>query len=178
MNITHTETDTLKMARLILPEGACQTDVDALAQRLALAVHRREIRRIRYPVTTTQTNPFSAEVYQATAYQMRLVLADCAEWASRNGCAIRPDLAALLEPSATKETVPPTVNYTTPQIELLNAAIKRFWSNHDPNEPDTWPTNEQVTDWLIERGVSKTKASAMASIMRSENIPSGRRPKG
>jgi hypothetical protein len=178
MKITHTETDTLKMARLILPEGAYQADIDALAQRLDLAVHRREIRTVRKPVTAARINPFDGNPYQATDYQAGLVLADCAEWASRNGCAIRPDLAALLELSATKETVPQTVNYTTPQIELLNAAIKRFWSNHDPNEPDTWPTNEQVADWLIERGASKTKASAMASIMRSENIPSGRRPKG
>lgn len=177
MKITHTETDTLKMARRILPEDAAVIDVDALAQRLDLAVHRREIRTVRYPVTVARINPFDGNPYQATDYHAGLVLADCAEWASRNGYAIRPDLAALLEPSATKE-VPPTVNYTTPQIELLSAAVKRFWSNHDPNEPDTWPTNEQVTDWLIDRGVSKTKASAMASIMRSENIPSGRRPKG
>ncbi|MFC7462618.1 hypothetical protein [Hydrogenophaga defluvii] len=64
----------------------------------------------------------------------------------------------------------------TEQLGHLEAAAQRFWKNYDPSEPDTAPINEMVADWLVkERGVSKDKARAIASILRADGLPAGRR---
>ena len=70
----------------------------------------------------------------------------------------------------------PWGSHHTKHLGDLAAAAKALWTLYDPSDPSTAPTNEMVRDWLVtERGVSKDKASAMASILRADGLPSGRR---
>lgn len=58
----------------------------------------------------------------------------------------------------------------------LEAAAHRFWKLYDPNDPSTAPTNDMVAGWLrTERGVSKEKATAIASILRADGLRPGPR---
>lgn len=58
----------------------------------------------------------------------------------------------------------------------LDAAARRFWLLYDPADRTTAPTNEMVADWLqSERGVSKDKARAIASMLRADGLPMGPR---
>lgn len=64
----------------------------------------------------------------------------------------------------------------TVMLGHLEAAAVKWWRHYDPEAPDTAPTNEMVSDWLIEdRGVSKDKAKAIASILRADNLRTGPR---
>jgi len=58
----------------------------------------------------------------------------------------------------------------------LEAAARKWWVNYDPQSPDTAPTNEMVSEWLCsDRGVSKDKARAIASILRADGLKTGPR---
>lgn len=64
----------------------------------------------------------------------------------------------------------------TEMLGHLEAAARKWWVNYDPQSPDTAPTNEIVSGWLIEeRGVSKDKAKAIASILRVDGLRTGPR---
>lgn len=70
----------------------------------------------------------------------------------------------------------PWGNHHTVLLGHLDAAAKRFWLLYDPADRTTAPTNEMVADWLqSERGVSKDKARAIASILRADGLPMGPR---
>lgn len=64
----------------------------------------------------------------------------------------------------------------------LFAEAAEFWrpvsegGNYDPTDPDTAPTNEFMHAWLQERGVLKKPSEVMATMLRSDVMPSGRRP--
>jgi hypothetical protein len=55
------------------------------------------------------------------------------------------------------------------------AAAAQLWVLYDPQDPTTAPTNKQVGDLLIKRGVSKRNAEVMASILRADGLPTGPR---
>ncbi|MDR7149235.1 hypothetical protein J2W49_001184 [Hydrogenophaga palleronii] len=70
----------------------------------------------------------------------------------------------------------PWGGHHTAQLAHLEAAAHRFWTLYDPSDTSTAPTNEMVADWLMqERGVAKDKARAIASILRADGLPAGRR---
>lgn len=70
----------------------------------------------------------------------------------------------------------PWGTHTTAALEDLAAAAKRFWTNYDPADPSTAPTNEMVSDWIrSERKASKEKAAAIASILRADGLKAGPR---
>ena len=70
----------------------------------------------------------------------------------------------------------PWCKHRTKSLGDLEAAAMRFWTLYDSNDSSTAPTNNMVADWLIsERGVSKDKANAMASILRADGLPTGPR---
>lgn len=70
----------------------------------------------------------------------------------------------------------PWGSHHTENLAHLEAAAKRFWTLYDPDDSTTAPTNEVVAEWLqAERGVSKDKAKAIASILRADGLPTGRR---
>ena len=70
----------------------------------------------------------------------------------------------------------PWGDHHTEALGHLEAAAKRFWTLHDPDDASTAPTNDEVAGWLQqERGVSKQKAEAIASILRADGLPTGPR---
>jgi len=69
----------------------------------------------------------------------------------------------------------PWGEHETKLLRTLADAAKRFWVNYEPGEPDTAPTNADVADFLKKRGVSERLAAAMATILRADNLPAGRK---
>lgn len=69
----------------------------------------------------------------------------------------------------------PWGSHQTKLLEKLAAAAQKFWSNYDPAEKDTAPTNEVIINWLIAEGVSKRVAEVMAQILRADGLPPGPR---
>ena len=64
----------------------------------------------------------------------------------------------------------------TEALAHLAAAAEKFWKNYDSADVTTAPTNEMVSNWLREeRGVSKEKATAIASILRADGLRMGPR---
>jgi hypothetical protein len=70
----------------------------------------------------------------------------------------------------------PWGNHHTKLLGHLEAAARRYWVNYDPAEATTASTNETVVEWLVaERKVSRTKAEAIASMLRPDGLPTGPR---
>jgi hypothetical protein len=69
----------------------------------------------------------------------------------------------------------PWGRHETDLLRKLAVAAQRFWSNYDPSDPSTAPTNQQVTDWLKGQGVSERTAEIMATILRADGLPTGPR---
>lgn len=69
----------------------------------------------------------------------------------------------------------PTPTHSTRLLTILAAAADRFWSLYDPSEPSTAPTNDQVTAWLVSEKVPTRTAEVMATILRADGLPTGRR---
>ncbi|MEG0052868.1 MAG: hypothetical protein RR928_16285 [Comamonas sp.] len=70
----------------------------------------------------------------------------------------------------------PWGSHHTAALGDLEAAAQRFWTLYDPNDPSTAPTNDMVATWLRdERGVSRDKAAAIASILRADGLRPGPR---
>ena len=70
----------------------------------------------------------------------------------------------------------PWGSHHTKLLGDLEAAARTLWTLYDPDDSSTAPTNDMVADWLVtERGVSKDKARAMASILRADGLPTGPR---
>ncbi|MGF6465259.1 hypothetical protein [Paraburkholderia youngii] len=71
----------------------------------------------------------------------------------------------------------PWGDYDTPLLRQMAAAAQKFWSLYDPDDPSTAPTNKDVVGWLVEQRVPKRTAETMATILRDEKLPAGRRKK-
>ena len=70
----------------------------------------------------------------------------------------------------------PWGNHHTETLGHLEAAAGRFWRLYDSDDIGTAPTNEMVEAWLQEeRGISKSKAKAIASMLRPDGLPTGPR---
>ena len=62
------------------------------------------------------------------------------------------------------------------QLIALNSASLKFWRNADQSDKGTWPKTQDIIDFLIAHGFSKTLAIKGASIARPEWAESGRIP--
>ncbi|MDT3705205.1 MAG: hypothetical protein ROZ09_00150 [Thiobacillus sp.] len=71
----------------------------------------------------------------------------------------------------------PWGGYENESLRKLAQAADRFWKNYDPADHSTAPTNDQVSTWLIEQKVTPRIAKAIASILRADGLPTGRRSK-
>jgi len=69
----------------------------------------------------------------------------------------------------------PWGEHETKLLRTLAGAAKRFWVNYAPGEPDTAPTNAAVVQFLEKSGVSGNIAQAMATILRADDLPAGRK---
>lgn len=79
------------------------------------------------------------------------------------------------------QTVPsrwPWGNHTTKALELLADAAKQWWSTYDPDEFSTAPTNKEVIEYVTGKGGSTKLADSIASILRADDLPTGRRKGG
>lgn len=110
-------------------------------------------------------------------------VADFASWAIGKGWNLHPEFP---KPDAASYPVAPEGltdggakwpwgNHETDLLRKLAAAAAAFWTNYDPTDKTTAPTNQQVSDWLQTKGVSKPTAGAMATILRADGLPTGRR---
>jgi hypothetical protein len=61
------------------------------------------------------------------------------------------------------------------ELRILIEAADRFWSNADPDEKDTHPTNKKIEEWLKKQGFSDICAQQGAVIIRPEWGAKGRR---
>jgi hypothetical protein len=91
-----------------------------------------------------------------------------------HGLHVLPDVR---EASAQRsETHWPWGGHHTELLGHLEAAARKWWQLYDPASPDTAPTNDMVSEWLVtERRVSKDKARAIASILRADGLRTGPR---
>jgi hypothetical protein len=69
----------------------------------------------------------------------------------------------------------PWGDHHTALLGHLADAAQRFWVNVDPADNTTAPTNDAVASWLVQQGVSKRMADAMASMLRPDWLPTGPR---
>lgn len=69
----------------------------------------------------------------------------------------------------------PWGRHETDLLRKLAGAAQRFWSNYDPTDPGTAPTNQQIIDWLKGQGVAQRTAEVMATILRADGLPTGPR---
>lgn len=68
----------------------------------------------------------------------------------------------------------PWGNYSTASLEKLAEAAKEFWCDYAPRDAKP-PTNDEVSSWLKVRGVTDNIAKAMATILRPDDLATGRR---
>lgn len=66
-------------------------------------------------------------------------------------------------------------SHNTRLLTHLSSAATKFWHLYDPADPSTAPTNKQVETWLIEQKVPRRTAEVMATILRADGLPTGRR---
>ncbi len=92
-------------------------------------------------------------------------------------CQLPADQGALpATDSGTASVRWPWGTHHTETLGHLEAAARRFWILYDPDDPSTAPTNDMVIDWLVkERHASKNMAKAIATILRSDGLPTGPR---
>lgn len=69
----------------------------------------------------------------------------------------------------------PWGSHETELLRKLAAAVSQFWTLYDPADKATAPTNQQVSEWLQKQGVSKPTSDVMATILRADGLPTGRR---
>jgi hypothetical protein len=69
----------------------------------------------------------------------------------------------------------PWGDHSTRALGLLADAAKQWWSTYDPEDPGTAPTNSAVIEYLTAKGVSVKLADSIASILRADDLPTGRR---
>jgi hypothetical protein len=70
----------------------------------------------------------------------------------------------------------PWGDYETKYLAHLKAAVVEFWAKWD-GQAASAPKNEVVIAWLKSRDISDRIAAAMATILRSDRVPDGPRPR-
>ncbi|WP_033112024.1 hypothetical protein [Dickeya dadantii] len=77
-----------------------------------------------------------------------------------------------VEPEARKQSVPmlPLYEHKSEGLELVEEAIKQFWSTYDENDPATAPTKQEVMTYLKEKSVSNNLAEAVDMVLRPFSV--------
>lgn len=84
-------------------------------------------------------------------------------------------LPSVYQFETTDDWISSVQGHTTFLTAKLQEANVKFWKLYDPSDRSTAPTNEQITTWLMGEGVSKRTAEVMASMLRADDLPVGRR---
>lgn len=167
MKITDTCGDPTRLAQAILPDGQA---VGLLAERLRWAIGTGQIPLQRVTVPSIQ-HDIDGNAHPATRHERHPTLGHAAIWAAKNGYAIRPELAAIVAPSA--YPAPPTLPETE-NMKLQRMAFDKFYANADPDDPTSYPTNADVSKWLKDQGLSNRLAESNATNIRPKEAPKGR----
>ena len=90
--------------------------------------------------------------------------------------------------SIEKEPIEKSWHYQSDELALMNRAAKKFWANADLDNDETFPTNKEVSAWLVENGAkergkkggkasgfTKTLADKAATLIRPNKAKVGRR---
>ena len=105
-----------------------------------------------------------------------------AMWCERKGLAYPLPLVtaapAPLTPIALVTSRWPWGDHSTKALKLLADAARHWCSTYDPEQPNTAPINRTVVDYLITKGASGKQAEAIASILRADDLQTGRRKSG
>jgi len=116
---------------------------------------------------------YCAEVSAEDEIYTEVDLAQFATWAIQQDWDVPDNFLMLASDSASRPSVS---RHKTYLLTCLSDAAREWWSTYDPDKKTTAPTNQQVTNWLMdERSVPKRVAEVMAQILRSEDIPPGPR---
>lgn len=67
--------------------------------------------------------------------------------------------------------------YENKNLRLLASAIGKFWEHANEAQPDEAPENGTVVSWLKQEGATAGVATKIASIIRADWAPEGRRRK-
>lgn len=94
------------------------------------------------------------------------------EWCDEKGITVS---IPGLQRSAPAHSPWPWGGHDTELLRKLDAAARKWWVNHDPDDQTTAPTNDEVAGWLKEQGVSKRVAEVMAQMLRADGLPTGPR---
>ena len=170
-----------KLASEILPLGTDSKTVNKLSEQMGWAWIKEEIPFTWKTQTKTAFRRRDHTYYDYSDRVRMMYLADAAIWARDNGYPVRDELLKRLPPNSTQSPPPgcggkwPWGDHETELLRHLAAAVEKFWTYYDPEQPDTAPTNNQVADWLVSRKVQKYLADAMATLLRADNLPAGRR---
>ena len=138
-----------------------------------------------------ETNAFSGfgDDPETIERRTKVHLARFREWAEGKGYTLPgrfprgmkvPDPARPAQPEKAEvtEQVPspskwPWGSYETKLLTELAEAARHFWTEYKSGFPATAPTNDEVRDWLMRRGVPQRKAEVMAQILRADDMPPG-----
>jgi hypothetical protein len=72
----------------------------------------------------------------------------------------------------------PWGDYETKLLLILAEAVQQWWTTYDPEDPATAPKKDDVVEWLknrLNRKDSETLAGYIATIIRADDAPTGRR---
>lgn len=70
----------------------------------------------------------------------------------------------------------PWGSHNTKLLEALAKTADRWWKNYDPGDATTAPTNEAVTQWIVEQKIASDNiARAIATILRADGLRMGPR---
>ncbi len=75
-----------------------------------------------------------------------------------------------------KRTKWPWGEYETKNLLMLEAVVRKFWASYDRSKPNKAPMNKEIIHWLeTEHGMSNNIASAVATILKAEEVKTGPR---
>lgn len=109
--------------------------------------------------------------------EQKVTLCEFAQWAKSHHLTLPEKFPQTqLHPSQVSSDKWPWGNHDTKLLGDMAAACKKFWTNYDPSQLDTAPTNEEVASWLQkDRKVSMRTAEVIATILRVEDLRPGPR---
>ena len=89
----------------------------------------------------------------STVVDLEVRPAEFLAWAQGNGVTLPRELA---DPACPRPAGGwPWGSHETELLRHLAAAADRFWKRYNQSDPTTAPTNQEVIDWLKQRGVSE-----------------------
>ena len=67
-------------------------------------------------------------------------------------------------------------SYLSKKLEALIAASRYWWANADRDDPSTHPDMQDISSWLVDRGLTRSLADKATTIIRPEWAHFGRKP--